>query len=397
MACPYYPLDSGYLQNFLAFTDCQARTLGAQGYAALAAPGSIASVSLTAMLTIFVALIGYRMLLGEVPGVRAGVLALVKIGAVLALATGWQGYRTLAYDMIFYAPAQIAATIGPASGVPGSEGGLVARLDGLNNGLEALAIEGVGPRPDPLVSRVPPPLFGGFDTFAVGAARVVFLVQVTAAFAGLQLLAGLLLALGPFFIAFLLFDATRGWFVGWLRVLMGVLMGMVGAMLVFGVQLALFEPWLTDLLAQRAAEQPIPGAAAQLLAGAIVFALVLATILIGTGRVAWSLRLPEGMATRLQERFSARESSERAFTSVARGSAGASEEHSRAAAIVDAIAATQRRETGPALSGAAAASGRMTPGVGGASPDGIAPRTAIAPRRVGTRMSATARRRDKAS
>ncbi|MCI4590580.1 type IV secretion system protein [Sphingobium sp. BYY-5] len=397
MACPYYPLDTGYLQNFLAFTDCQARTLGAQGYAALAAPGSIASVSLTAMLTIFVALIGYRMLLGEVPGVRAGVLALVKIGIVLALATGWQGYRTLAYDMLFSAPAQIVGTIGPASGVPGSEGGLVARLDGLNSGFEALAIEGVGSRLDPQLTRVPPPLFNGFDIFAIGAARVIFLVQVMAAFAGLQLLAGLLLALGPFFIGFLLFDATRGLFVGWLRVLVGILLGMAGAMLVFGVQLALFEPWLTDLLAQRAADQPIPGAAAQLLAASTVFALVLAAILAGTGRVAWSLRLPEGVAVRLQERFNLRENSERS-TSFQRDDVFMPEERSRAATIVDAIAATQRREAGPAAPGIAAMSrGGMAARVGSASLETGSLREAVAPRRVGTRVSATARRRDRPS
>ncbi|HVJ02726.1 MAG TPA: type IV secretion system protein, partial [Sphingomonas sp.] len=176
MACTYYPPDNGYLQSLLGFVDCQARTIGEQGYLALAAPGSVASLALTSLLTLFVALIGYRMLLGEVPGVRGGVLALVKIGVVLALASGWPAYRTLIYDVALDAPAEIAAAIGGPAGLPGATGGLVARMDGLDRGFEALAIEGPGPAPDPTVQLVAPPMFGGFDTFAIGASRTTFLI-----------------------------------------------------------------------------------------------------------------------------------------------------------------------------------------------------------------------------
>ena len=69
----------------------------------------------------------------------------------------------------------------------------------------------------------------------------------------MRLVAGLLLALGPFFIAFLLFDGTRGLFEGWLRVLGGAALGALGTAIVLGVELALLEPWLADLLACRLA------------------------------------------------------------------------------------------------------------------------------------------------
>ena len=71
---------------------------------------------LTGLLTLFVALFGYRLLFGHTPGVRDGVLALVKIGIVLALATSWPAYRTLVYDVALRGPAELAGDIGAPRG-----------------------------------------------------------------------------------------------------------------------------------------------------------------------------------------------------------------------------------------------------------------------------------------
>ena len=81
--------DGAYLRSVLTFVDCQAQTIGAAGYEAAAAPGSPLSLLLTGLVTLFVAFYGYRLLFGDTPNVREGVLALVKIGIVLALATSW--------------------------------------------------------------------------------------------------------------------------------------------------------------------------------------------------------------------------------------------------------------------------------------------------------------------
>ncbi|MGC4441997.1 type IV secretion system protein, partial [Streptococcus suis] len=66
---------------------------------------------------------GYRLLFGDTPNVREGVLALVKIGIVLALATSWGAYRTLAYDVTMHGPAELAASAGAPAGIPGATGG----------------------------------------------------------------------------------------------------------------------------------------------------------------------------------------------------------------------------------------------------------------------------------
>lgn len=399
MACPWYPPENGYLQSLFGFVDCQARTIGEQGYLALGAPGSTASLLLTSLLTLFVALIGYRMLFGEIPGVRGGVLALVKVGAVLALASSWPAYRTLIYDVALDAPAELGVAIAASAGLPGAGGGLVGRLDGLDRGFEALAIEGAGPPPDPNVQPVAPPMFGGFDNFAIGASRTTFLIGALGAFAGLRLLAGLLLAMGPLFIGFLLFDVTRGLFIGWIRVLVATALGALAASIALGVELALLEPWLSDLLARRAAEQSIPGAPAQLLAATIVFGLVLVAMLAGTARVAWGLSLPAAVPASLRERFERRESSDRSSTE-RRGVPAVIDGRSRASVIVDAVTATQRREAtvianngGRAAVTSADAFASARTSTAGAD-DLARPRDESARRRTGARVSASARRRD---
>ncbi|HWT13506.1 MAG TPA: type IV secretion system protein, partial [Allosphingosinicella sp.] len=299
MVCPALAPPAGFLGGMIHFIDCQAQTIGAQGYQALAAPGSTFSLILTGLLTLFVALFGYRMLFGQMPVMRDGVLALVKIGLVLALATGWPAYRALFYDVALNGPAQLASEIGGPAGLPGTDGGLVARLQLADGSLVALAVVGVGTAEIPVGSTadrvaagVVPPAFPGFDSFALGSARVFFLTGTIAAFGSVRLIAGLLLALGPFFIAFLLFDGTRGLFEGWLRVLAGAALGALGTAIALAVELALLEPRLADLLARRAAGLPVPAAPVELLVITLVFALALLAILYASARVALGFRLP---------------------------------------------------------------------------------------------------------
>lgn len=346
-ACQIIPTVERFTPSVIAFLDCQARTLGAQGYQALAAPGSPVSLLLTAMLTLFVAFIGYRMLFGHMPTIRAGVLAAVKVGVVLALATGWPAYRTVIYDVVLHEPAELAAAVGAPTALPGSGGGLIDRLDGVDRAFHTLAAFGVGQppaRPEGATVFPPtaPPMFTGFDNFALGASRVAFLAGVIGAFALVRIAAGLLLALGPLFIAFLLFDGTRGLFEGWVRALIGITLGALAITIALGIELALLEPWLADLLARRAADVAIVGVPEQLLAITSIFTLLLGGLLIVVGRVAFSwrfpFRLPEAVAFRPALEHHVRQ------TLAPAAAAGTIENRSRAAVIADAIAASQRRE-----------------------------------------------------
>eukprot|EP01035_Chromulina_nebulosa_P002771 gene2771-3774_t len=86
-ACPSLAPDSAFVSGVLGYVDCEAQALGLGGWQGMTGAGSANALILTGMLTIFIALIGYRILLGETPTLREGVVAIVKIGIVLALAT----------------------------------------------------------------------------------------------------------------------------------------------------------------------------------------------------------------------------------------------------------------------------------------------------------------------
>src|SRR3546814_10632018 len=59
------PGPESFAPSAIRFLDCQAQLIGAEGYRALAAPGSTASILLTGLITLLIAFIGYRMLLGQ--------------------------------------------------------------------------------------------------------------------------------------------------------------------------------------------------------------------------------------------------------------------------------------------------------------------------------------------
>ena len=81
MVCPVVPEGAGFVSSVTGYVDCQAQILGSGSWQALAAPGSTLTVVLTGFLTIFIALIGYNLLLGNSITVRSGTVAFVKIGA----------------------------------------------------------------------------------------------------------------------------------------------------------------------------------------------------------------------------------------------------------------------------------------------------------------------------
>jgi len=224
---------------------------------------------------------------------------------------------------------------------------MVARIEATDRMLVTLAVEGAGPpQTRQQAAERPPPVLPGFDALAL--ARIFYLGGTVAAFASVRLVAGLLLALAPFFLAFLLFDGTRGLFEGWLRTLLGAALGTVGVSIVLGIELALLETWLAGILAARTANVSVPNAPVELLVTTGIFALVLAAMLWALARLAmgfhfasawqWMVNTPSPRPA-----YEAGEPRERV---TAPGEPAAA--RSRAIAIADAVMASQRREDGGA-------------------------------------------------
>ena len=395
--CAAVPQGAGFVSSITSYIDCQAQTLGSGAWAALAMPGSTLAVVLTGFLTIFIALIGYNLLLGRNITVRDGTLALVKIGAVFALATSWPAYRTLVYDLVSDGPQQLVAEIGLHAGVVGSDGTLLQRLDLTDQAFVQLAIVGPGNPPPNAMTQTPPPPFGGFDGFALGGSRILFLLTATAGLAAVRIVAGLMLALGPFFITFLMFDSTRSFFEGWVRVLAGAALAAIGVSIALALELALIGPWLSNVLARRVAGEALPTMPTELFVLVSLFTIVVLAALYGSARVARTFRLPLRPRTILPPAPPSQSSAPRPLWSERTTTTGSEAERSRAAVVANVIVAMNRRE----LQEVAAEQRQLVPGSrpsavnrDAATAQLLVPVGRTFTRRGASRVSARANRRD---
>ena len=347
-SCAAEPVGTGIITTVTRYVDCQSDTFVVFAYQSLATPGSTLTILLTSFLTIVVALFGYNLLLGNVPSLRSGTLTMAKIGLVLALATNWPAYQALVYDVTVGGPGQIASEIGRAAGVPGSDGTIKLRLDAADHALVQLAIVGPGSySPDPqtaAAANVPPPPSVGFDAFALGISRILFLVGALGSLVAVRIVTALALALGPFFVAFLLFSNTRSLFEGWIRVLAGAALASLTTVVVLGLELELIEPWLAQALAIRAADQPLPSMPSELLVMVLLFDLVLGAAMFAAMRLAGAFRLAPMLETIGRP--------DAHFVSASRNQIGTSlnspaeerRERSRSAALADHLARPQARD-----------------------------------------------------
>lgn len=291
MACPAILTGDEFLTRVLGNIDCQAQVIGAYGWQALGQPGSLASIIMTGLLTIFVALFGFRLLFGPPPGARDLVVEILKVGIVLTLAFSWPAFRTVVHDVVLKGPAEIAAQVG--TGVMPGEGTSFAQgIQGVDNALLRLTETGTGRTTGQLLDReAPGSTFRSVaieDESGFGYSRLFWLAGVIGSLALLRLLAGLLLALAPLAAGFLLFDATRGLFAGWLRGLVLSVVGVVAVSIVISVELSVLGPLLTDALRLRGLGYATPSAPTEILALTLAFALMQFAIIGLMARMAYT-------------------------------------------------------------------------------------------------------------
>jgi type IV secretion system protein VirB6 len=276
--CPAPTSGTGFLAATLTHLDCQAQTIAAAGYQSLANPFSTVSLALTGLLSIYIAIIGIKILMGNIPSFGELTASALKVGFVLVLATSWSAYRVVAYDTILKGPAELFRDIGQASSLPGSDGGLVARLQSVDDGILFLAAAGTGRADVSAASQgsdlVPNEKSPVSDKFALGLGRTVYVTGILGVMGLIRLLAAILLAIAPLFAGFLLFAATNGFFWGWLRLLVSTAISSLMVTLILGVELAILEPWLSSVLNLRQGGIATPAAAFEFMALALAFVLI---------------------------------------------------------------------------------------------------------------------------
>jgi len=236
------------------------------------------------------------------------------------------------------------------------------------------------------------------DAVLLGNARTLYLTGAIGAFASVRVVGGLLLALGTLFAMFLLFDGTRGLFEGWVRGVGGAALGALATSIVLGVELAIIEPWLAEILALRRADIATPQVPIELLVLTLVFVITLAAALFATARVARGFKLPPVWRAAPSRVIDALSGREKVAVLAQSEQPAAPDQRSRAYAVADAVAASQRREAAapppppPAQIGQRAAIQAVTRDIPAAAP---VPLGQSYRRRTRGRVSASAGRRDR--
>lgn len=343
MACPSVTTGSEFLVRTLSHLDCQAQTLGSFGFQALAERGSPAAITLTALLTLFIALYGLRLLFDPSHEFRDLVNAVLKVGIVLTIAVSWPAWRTVAYDTILLGPAEIAAWIMPPT-LPDARAGFSQRLQKIDTGIAELTVSGTGRQTGAIIDQGPTAGFRSIaleDEAGLGWSRPIFLASTIGSLAALRIAGGLLLALAPLFSGLLLFETTRGLFAGWLRGLGLVALGSLGLTLLLSVQIAIMDPWLGDVLKSRGLGYATPAAPTELLALVIAFAIATALLTFILAKVAFQNAWSFGRPLLIQLRAAA---ANREAAIIPVQAHPGIPVHSRAVAIGEGIANSIRRE-----------------------------------------------------
>ena len=292
-------VDDGVIRGVLATVDCQTRLYAQGGYLALTSGSSVFQTALTVLLTIYVALIGYRMLfaqgdsrLSDVP-----VIAL-KIGVVLALVTSWSAFQTLVFDVADRAPAEIAAIVSAPLQAEGRSSLAADPVDGLQAAYDELSLTAAA------FGKIAGPTAKGYSSPQAAAAETVALatgvlfVSSAGIISASKLAIGVLTAIGPLFIALALIPATRGLFVGWVRALAASALTPLVAWLLVVLMLSVLEPWLVTLAEQRRAVSLDPQTAMSAAALVLVFGFGQAALTLGAIVMALGFRLPTPGANR---------------------------------------------------------------------------------------------------
>jgi type IV secretion system protein VirB6 len=326
-------------RDVLASTDCFIATRVEQAYGQLLAPGGGFSTALTIGLTIYVAVYGYRLVLGQAALTLGQVVPhFIKIGLVLAMVTSWPTYQRLVFDLMFAGPQEIAGAVMARSG-NGSPDNVVSALQTLfddmtdyagdawdQRGPAGKAVPGAAPvaappggapkqpspfTPDPataaaMASNVPinaaatPPASAAvpfalgppqFTAMALWASALLMFATSIGLLLIVRIILAVLLMFGPVFIAMALFGVTRSLFEGWLRVTVKFALVPLIVLPLSAVLVAVLGRFVGELVpGPILAFRDTPALA--ILAIVVVFSAVLSQALSLTGTIAGAIRLP---------------------------------------------------------------------------------------------------------
>jgi type IV secretion system protein VirB6 len=325
------------VQGMIGSVDCQVHGLAQTGYTALAASGSPIATLLTVLMTLYIAFVGYKLLLGR-GGLSMGdiTVSVMKLSLVVALATNWALVETLVYDALFKAPAEVGGLLMSQLQGDGAHAdpfvGLQAAFDALQKAAEHFATR-AGAR-DSALQGGP-----GFAAFAVNGGGLVMLLTSLGVVLACKVVLAVLLAMTPLIAGLLLFETTKGLVEGWLKAMIALAVLPMIATLALSLELVTLKPALKALAALDDVQQFAPldmGPAVTVLVLSLVFAVVLVLAAIAVAVTAAGLRLPRSAPTVRD--------GDAALAQATRYATSEVEPRSRAAHIAAAALSMERRE-----------------------------------------------------
>lgn len=280
--CPA-PADLGLVHGLVESVDCHIHTFVQGAYSDLVGPGTMFATVFTGLLTIYIALIGYQLLLGR-GGLRLTDMPVIalKVGLILAFLTSWAAYQTVVYDLLFDGPRTLMySLLKPMTGGGAFDGDVYGGIERAYADLsDAATVYGSMANPNANILQGGPMLGAGILWLSAGMMLLSTLGVILAA----KIVLGFLLAVGPVFIGLFLFDQTRGFFDGWLRVTVGFALAPLAACVFAAAMLLMLEPFVAALLENARARQFDMGAIMTVALVVAVFAIVMAQVLrLGAG------------------------------------------------------------------------------------------------------------------
>ena len=246
--CPSYA-NNGMVPALVETVDCHIRVLVQDSYRNLVGPNTVFAAAFTGLLTIYIALLGYQLLFGR-GGVRVTELPVtaLKVGLILAFLTSWAAYQTVFFTLLFDGPRELMQSmLAPMSRAgSGFDGDVYGGLERAFQDMSGAAqVYGGQASPSANILQGGPMLGSGL-LWLCGIGMLLSTIGVILA---VKIVLAFLLAIGPVFIGFFLFDSTRGLFDGWLRTTISFAIAPLAATVFGGAMLMMLQPFLASLAA----------------------------------------------------------------------------------------------------------------------------------------------------
>lgn len=275
------PVSSGIVGGLIDTVDCHIRVLAQDSFRELVGPGTTFAAALTGMLTVYIGLIGYQLLLGR-GNLRLTVLPVtaLKIGLIMAFLTSWAAYQTVIFSLLFDGPRELlGAVLSPMGFGPDVYDGVESSYGALSS---AAAVYGSQADPSANILQGGPMLGSGLLWLTAMGLLLVTVGVILAA----KIVLGFLLAVGPVFIALFLFDSTRGLFDGWLRATLAFAIVPVAANVFGAAMVIMMSPFLATLTENAAIDVFDMGPIVTIGLIVSVFAIVMVMALRATATIA---------------------------------------------------------------------------------------------------------------